>query len=64
MLDTKDTYTVKEVAKYLGCSVRTIWRLIDRGTIGPPMRLSPKLIRFTRAQVEGLLKAAAPVGKE
>jgi predicted DNA-binding transcriptional regulator AlpA len=39
---------VRTVAKLLGCSVRTVWRLRDRGAIPQPLILTTSLVRWRR----------------
>ena len=39
---------VRTVAKLLGCSVRTVWRLRDAGKIPQPLILASSLIRWRR----------------
>ena len=40
---------VRTVAKLLGCSVRTVWRLRDRGAIPQPLILTTGLVRWRRS---------------
>lgn len=44
---------VKAVAKELGISTRTVWRMIKRGDI-KPVRVGPKLIRISEEEIERL----------
>lgn len=44
---------VKAVAKELGISPRTVWRMIKRGDI-KPVRVGPKLIRISEEEIERL----------
>jgi len=56
-LDTaksKDFLTVKDVAILMGCSSRTIYRLIDSGTI-KAVNLSQRLIRVNRLSLENVI---------
>jgi excisionase family DNA binding protein len=53
--------TSKEVAAYLSCSVRTIWRLAEAGRL-TPIRLSRKFVRFHREELEKLAEVA-PVSR-
>jgi predicted DNA-binding transcriptional regulator AlpA len=39
---------VRTVAQLLGCSVRTVWRLRDRGAIPQPLILTTGLVRWRR----------------
>ena len=40
--------TVRQVAELLGCSVRHIYRLADRGAMPRPVKLGDVLVRWNR----------------
>ena len=40
---------VRTVAQLLGCSVRSVWRLRDRGAIPQPLILTTGLVRWRRS---------------
>ncbi|WP_394749319.1 helix-turn-helix transcriptional regulator [Spongiimicrobium salis] len=52
-VQTKQFLTVKEVALLLGCSSKTVYRLIDRGTI-KAVNLSERMTRISRASIENV----------
>lgn len=52
-MDKTHWLTAKDVAAYLNIATRTVWRMVDRGQL-VPMRLSRKLIRFNREDIEEL----------
>ena len=43
---------VSEVAAMLGVHTRSVWRLASNGTIPRPVRLSLRLVRWRRADLE------------
>jgi excisionase family DNA binding protein len=59
---TNDLLTSKQVARRLCISVRTVWRLLQRGTLPKPLRYSRKLVRWRRADIDGFL-SANPAGE-
>ncbi|MBS1684459.1 MAG: helix-turn-helix domain-containing protein [Bacteroidetes bacterium] len=52
-IKSKDFLTVKDAAKLLNCSVRTLYRLIDNGTIRA-VNLSERKITIKRADIDVL----------
>ena len=54
-LQAKDFLNVREVAALLGCSSRTVYRLIDKGTIWG-VNLSERLIRVKRSEINRVLE--------
>jgi excisionase family DNA binding protein len=44
--------SVKDVAKLLGVSVRTVWRMRKRGQLPDPMQLSEQTLRWRREEIE------------
>jgi len=53
-LKAKDFLTAKDVSQLLGCSVRTIYRLIDAGQI-KATNLGERLTRIKRTDIDSLL---------
>ena len=43
--------TAEAVADILNVSIRTIWRMIERGQLPEPVRFNRKLVRWRRADV-------------
>jgi len=44
--------TVKEVAEFLGVSVRTVWEQTAKGELPQPIRIGRKITRWHRATLE------------
>lgn len=56
--------TVQKVARLLGCSARTVYRLADSGRMPRPVKLSA-LVRWSRQEIEQWVASGCPkVGKE
>lgn len=55
----KEYLSVRDVAELLGCTTRTIWRLAASGQFPRPVRLTPRLPRWRRADVDAHLAALA-----
>jgi excisionase family DNA binding protein len=53
-LKAKDFLTAKEVAMLLNCSVRTVYRLIDNGTI-KATNLADRMTRIKRSNLDQLI---------
>ena len=53
-VQAKEILSVKEVSILLGCSVRTIYRLIENGTL-KSVKLSERLTRINKKDLSGLL---------
>ena len=53
---TKEYMTPKELADYLGVSERTIARLVKEKRIPQPYRLTPRVVRFSRSEIDEHLK--------
>jgi len=51
---------VGSVAELLGCSMRHVYRLVDRGAMPPPVRLG-KLIRWSWQALMSGLERAVPL---
>jgi predicted DNA-binding transcriptional regulator AlpA len=47
-----DLLTSQQVADRLSISVRTLWRLVARGSFPPPIRYSRKLVRWKTVEVD------------
>jgi predicted DNA-binding transcriptional regulator AlpA len=48
----------KQLAKYLGCSIQTIHRWSKDGTLPPPYRFGPKIVRWDVEVLRVMVKAA------
>jgi excisionase family DNA binding protein len=48
----QDLLTSQQVAQRLAVSVRTLWRLVARGSFPPPIRYNRKLVRWKKVDVE------------
>jgi excisionase family DNA binding protein len=48
--------TSQQVADRLAVSVRTLWRLVDRGVFPQPIRYNRKLIRWKSGDVDRYLE--------
>lgn len=59
-LKTKPFLTVRDVATLLGCSLRSVYRLIDNGTI-IAVNLGERLTRIKRSELEKVLEQQKPV---
>ncbi|MCP4521804.1 MAG: helix-turn-helix domain-containing protein [Cytophagales bacterium] len=54
-VNLKEILTVKEVARLLECSTKTIYRLIDKGTI-KAVNLSNRMTRIKRDEIDEILR--------
>ncbi|HAX16969.1 MAG TPA: DNA-binding protein [Leeuwenhoekiella sp.] len=54
VINSKDFLTVQDVSQIIGCSTRTVYRLIDNGTI-KAVNLSERLIRINRRSLEQVI---------
>lgn len=59
---TKETYRVMDLATMLDCSDTQIRKLVRRKAIPGAFRVSPRMIRFTRAVVDQWLKERKEAG--
>ena len=50
--------SVKEVAKLLGVCTKTVMRLVDRGKLPRPVRLSARCVRFDWDELAAFLEEA------
>ncbi|EKF55620.1 DNA-binding domain-containing protein [Galbibacter marinus] len=55
VLNEKEVLTVKEVATLLNCSVRSVYRHINNGTI-KAVNLGHRLTRVKRSDIDDLFK--------
>jgi excisionase family DNA binding protein len=55
-----DLLTSKQVARRLSVSVRTIWRLLERGTLPQPIRYSRKLVRWRTVDIDRFVATTLP----
>lgn len=53
--------SVSEMAKLLRVSPRTVWRLSTMGTIPKPVRLTTKLVRWRKVDLEDYLADVAQI---
>jgi len=51
--------TVRDVARMLNCSARTVYRLTDAGTMPKPVRLGA-LVRWPRETIETWIRQGCP----
>ncbi|MBS3735060.1 MAG: helix-turn-helix domain-containing protein [Phycisphaerae bacterium] len=56
---TESMMTVDDVAKFLGCSARTVYRLIATGAMPAPLRIGG-LIRWQREVLESWIARGCP----
>jgi len=67
-LDDLRLLNVGQVSELLGVSVRTIWRLsalaeIGRSSFPPPLRLSPRCVRWRLADVRQYIEQLGKEGR-
>jgi predicted DNA-binding transcriptional regulator AlpA len=48
------------VARRLSISVRTLWRMLQRGMVPPPIRYNRKLVRWRASDLERYLAELRP----
>jgi predicted DNA-binding transcriptional regulator AlpA len=51
----QDLLTSQQVADRLSVSVRTLWRLVSRGSFPKPIRYNRKLVRWKSVDIERYL---------
>ena len=56
------TYSVQQLAKYLGVAVRTIYRMRDSGELPPPIKFG-KLLKWPRKTIEKWLEEQAATAR-
>jgi prophage regulatory protein len=56
----QELFSVKEVASMLGTSRRTVWKLRRVGVLPEPVRLSKRLVRWRRADIDDYLARRRP----
>jgi excisionase family DNA binding protein len=54
-LNTKEFLSVRDVATLLGCSLRTVYRLIDKGTL-KAVNLAERMTRVSRSELNKVLE--------
>ena len=59
-IQAKEFLSVKEVSILLGCSIRTAYRLINKGTL-KAVNLSVRMTRVNKSEVNTLLKYLQPL---
>jgi len=52
-----DLMTSQQVADRLAVSVRTLWRLVQRGNFPQPIRYNRKLVRWKSGDVQRYIEA-------
>ncbi len=52
-----DLLTPSEVARRLSVAVRTLWRMVARGEVPPPIRYNSRLVRWRRADIEAYVSS-------
>jgi excisionase family DNA binding protein len=52
-----DLLTARQVAERLGVSVRTLYRLVERGVLPQAVRYSRKLVRWKSADIDRYIAA-------
>lgn len=50
---------VRQVAAMLRVSTRTVWRMAATGVLPPPIRLSPRLVRWRSDDIDRVLTELA-----
>ena len=50
-----DLISRRDLARELGCTTRTVDRMVRRGQLPQPVKISRKMYRFHRADVEAML---------
>jgi predicted DNA-binding transcriptional regulator AlpA len=53
----QDLLTSQQVADRLSISVRTLWRLVARGSFPQPIRYNRKLVRWKTVEVDRYIDA-------
>jgi excisionase family DNA binding protein len=48
---TPELLTAKQVGELLSVSTRTVWRMLERGELPPPIRTNRKLVRWHQTSV-------------
>jgi len=61
-VDQPAMLTVHDVARLLGCSARTVYRLTNTGRMPNPVRLN-SLVRWPREAIEQWIAAGCPTPK-
>lgn len=54
-----DLLTARQVADRLCVSIRTLYRLLDRGELPQPVRYTRKLVRWKRSDIDRYLESLA-----
>jgi len=54
---TTDLLSARQVAQRLSISVRTVWRLLERKELPPPVRYNRKLVRWRAMDIEQYVRA-------
>ena len=59
----RDLLSAGQVADLLGCTKRTVWKLLSSGKFPKPVRLTPKLPRWRRADLDKYISSLAEAKK-
>jgi predicted DNA-binding transcriptional regulator AlpA len=60
--DAPDLLTPTMLADKLSVSIRTLWRLVERGDVPAPIRFNRKLVRWRAAEVQAWLDGCGREG--
>ena len=50
-------FTIQEVSEFLGISISTINRLIQKGEFPPKVKISPRRIVFMKSEIDEWIKS-------
>ncbi|MGC9261889.1 MAG: helix-turn-helix transcriptional regulator, partial [Phycisphaerae bacterium] len=56
---TGEYMSVHQAAAMLGCTARTIWKLAAAGKFPKPVRITPRLPRWKKTEIESHLASLA-----
>lgn len=52
--------TIQEVARRLGLTVRTVWRMISEGALPEPVRVGVRGTRFIASEIDAFIRGLPP----
>jgi predicted DNA-binding transcriptional regulator AlpA len=58
MANMEGLITANAVAEKLGVCTRTLWRMVKRGQVPPPIRFNRKLVRWRATQIDEYIRTA------
>ena len=61
---TRTLLTVREVANSFGVCEGTVWNMVDRGDLPPPLRLGPRICRWDCGKLQEWLDSGCPRVKQ